>query len=413
MPQIYKMQHLIRKRVAAFPKDHISLMVFLMLFMHLSYGQDSYTPISNPLEEDTPEITNLLKKDDPPEGLGIASMAEVMAGIRYDTTFVSNRIRKADQKLTMFGYARMFAYGRNMFQPYPSLKPFEKAYGFGDGYREPMLSLNVFGRPNGKTAFGTELFMFTPYLGGNVAEENAFTMNLGLNFYGNFRTQHGNFGIRAGGIHWYYLSEFTIGVFQILERFSIFDRTPWEGVMNDEKYDIYYESGLTSPGDARWNNQAFQGLIINGGNLPGGFSFDVFWGKTQPNANLMNNIEDPFGSIPATLDFGSVPTYAGFGGDGRVLPNFITGGKIGRNFGKSSLCYNLMHSQTALDSINRQYRQYQIHSLSYDLKLGEIGIKGELAAGFYESPAVERRWGEALMLQAKIPKKYTFIPIDI
>ncbi|MEL6866911.1 MAG: hypothetical protein AAFP19_20975, partial [Bacteroidota bacterium] len=205
--------------------------------------------------------------------------SKVIAGAWYDTSYVEKKLRKRDQKLITFGYARMFGYGRNMIDAYPSLAPFEKAYGIGDGYREPMLSFNVIGRPNGKASFGTELFVFAPYAG--TFEENVFTMNLGLNFYGNFRTNHGNFGVRAGGIHWYNLSDFTIGIFQILERFSIFDRTPWEGVTNEGKYDAYFDTGATSPGDLRWNNQPFQGLIINGGNLPGKLNFDLFWGKTQ------------------------------------------------------------------------------------------------------------------------------------
>lgn len=335
----------------------------------------------------------------------------VAAGVQYDTSYVNQKLRKRGQKLTLFGYARMFGYGRNIVEPYPNLNPFEKAYGFGDGYREPMLSMTVFGRPNGKSSFGTEFFIFTPYNG--TFEENVFTINLGINFYGNFRTKHGNFGVRAGGIHWYYLSDFTVGVFQILDRFSIFDRTPWEGVVNEKKYDAYFESGVTNVGDLRWNNQAFQGLILNGGNLPGKLNFDLFWGKTQPNAGLANGITDPFASIPPTLDAGSVPNYLGFNGDARFVPNFITGGKLGRSFGKQTISYNLIHSQTALDSINTVDRRYQVHSLTLDLEVADINIKGELAMGSYESPTYEKKWGEALMLQAFLPKKYTYLPIDI
>ena len=57
------------------------------------------------------------------------------------------------KKLTIFGYYRMFGYGRNMTVPYPNLDPYTKSFGVGDGYREPMLSLTVSGRPNGKSSF--------------------------------------------------------------------------------------------------------------------------------------------------------------------------------------------------------------------------------------------------------------------
>jgi len=360
------------------------------------------------LTQTPPDSSRQVIKD--PEPLDLT----VVAGIQYDTSFVGKKLRKPGQKLTIFGYYRLFGYGRNMTEPYPSLAPFEKAYGFGDGYREPTMSISVYGRPNGKSTFGTELFLFSPYLGGGT-EDNVFTMNLGINFYGQFRTRHGNFGVRAGGIHWYNLSDFTIGVYQILDRYSIFDRTPWEGVTNELKYDSYFKTGSTSAGDLRWNNQAFQGLIINGAKLPGNFGFDLFWGKTQPNGALTNAINDPTLSIRPTLDAGSVPNYLGFAGDGRGVPNFITGGKIGKTFGKkrNTVFYNLLHSETALDSINRISRKYQVHTLSLNLNIAKVGLRGELGMGSYESPTYSKKWGEALMLHAFIPKEYTILPIDI
>ncbi len=336
------------------------------------------------------------------------------AGIQYDSLFVDKKLRERPQKLTAFGYYRLFAYQRNITEAYPGLAPFEKALSIGDGYREPMLSLSVVARPNGKASFGTELFIFTPYDGS--IEGNVFSTNLGLNFYGNFRTQHGNFGVRAGGIHWYNLSPFTMGVFQILDRFTIFDRTPWEGVNNTEKYDNYYKSGLTSAGDLRWNNQAFQGLIINGGRLPGDWAFDLMWGKTQVNGGLaggLNPINESF--FPPTLDAGNVPTYAGFAGTDRQLPSIIQGGKIAKSFdgGRQTLSYNGFVSQTALDSIDQDLvRQYQVHTLALDLSVMDVKVTGELGAGSYKSPTYSEKWGEALMLRFLIPKKYTFIPID-
>ncbi len=326
-------------------------------------------------------------------------------------------LRERDQPLTVFGYYRLFLYGRNMTKAYPNLAPYERAYGVGDGYREPMLSLNVVGRPNGKTSFGTELFFFTPYLGTGY-EDNVFSVNLGINFYGNFRTDIGNFGLRAGGIHWYNLSPFTIGVYQILDRFSIFDRTPWEGVNNTDKYDSYFETGAINRGDLRWNNQAFQGVILNGNKLPGGFAFDVFWGKTQPNGGLPGAITDPYQTIPNPNPgvAGNVPTYEGFNGDARVLPSYLAGGKLQRRIGSlGSLAYNVIYSQTALDSITYENnkRAYQVHSLSYNLDVAEVNISGELAMGSFKSPTYEKKWGEALMLRLKFPKKYTGLPLDV
>jgi|GEM_PF-98030 len=325
-------------------------------------------------------------------------------------------LRKKPLPLTVFGYYRLFLYGRNMTEPYPNLAPYEKAYGVGDGYREPTMSLNVVGRPNGKTSFGTELFLLNPYLGTGPAD-NVFQTNLGLNFYGNFRTEAGNFGVRAGGIHWYNLSPFTIGVYQVLDRYSIFDRTPWEGVSNTTKYENYFETGSVNVGDLRWNFQPFQGIIVNGGKLPGNMNFDLFWGKTQPNGGLINAQDDPFATIINPNLAGNIPTYAGFAGDLRVRPSFITGGKIGTTFGKkrNTVNYNLIDSRTAIDSIDLQknWRNYQVHSLSFSLDVKGINITGELGAGSFQSPIYDKDWGEALMVRVKTPKAMTGIPLDV
>jgi len=264
------------------------------------------------------------------------------------------------------------------------------------------MSLNVIGRPNGRSSFGTELFFLNPYIGVS-GQDNVFQTNLGLNFYGNFRTDIGSFGVRAGGIHWYNLSPFTIGVYQVLDRFSIFDRTPWEGVNNTDKYDSYYESGSINVGDQRWNFQPFQGIILNGGKLPGNINFDLFWGKTQPNGGLANAVTDPLETIINPTEAGNVPTYQGFAGDSRVLPSFITGGKIGTTFGrkKNTISYNLIDSRTALDSLNisESWRGYQVHSLSFDSKIKGVFLTGELGMGSFEAPNYEKTWGEALMLR--------------
>lgn len=325
-------------------------------------------------------------------------------------------IRKKDQPITVFGYFRMFGYGRNMTTPYPNLDPFAKAYGVGDGYREPTMSLNLIARPNGRSSFGTELFFLNPYLG-TGPQDNVFQTNLGLNFYGNFRTEIGSFGVRAGGIHWYNLSPFTIGVYQVLDRFSIFDRTPWEGVNNTDKYESYYDSGSINVGDQRWNFQPFQGIILNGGKLPGNLNFDVFWGKTQPNGGLPNAVLDPFETIVNPTEAGNVPTYQGFAGDARILPSYILGGKIGHTFGskKNTVSYNLIDSRTALDSLNisDSWRKYQVHSLSFDSKIKGMLLSGEFGMGSFESPTYKRKWGEALMLRLKIPEEISFLPIDL
>ena len=315
--------------------------------------------------------------------------------------------RKRSIPLTVFGYYRLFLYGRNMTTPYPNLAPYERTYGVGDGYREPMLSLTVSGRPSGRASFGSEIFVFSPYDGNEDAATRTVSLNLGVNFYGNFRTEAGTFGVRAGGIHWYNLSPFTIGVFQVLDRFSIFDRTPWEGVAGAARYENYFRTGVANPGDARFNYQAFQGLILNGQQLPGRIAFDAFWGKTQPNGGL------PGAVAAAVPGDGGVPTYEGFSGDARALPSFITGGRLQRTFGASRVSLNTIYSYRTLDSLSTERRQYQVHTTEFDLNGLGVNVTGELGASLFESPTYTSRWGEALMLRAKTPAARTGLPLDL
>lgn len=317
-------------------------------------------------------------------------------------------LRERPVSLTAFGYYRLFLYGRDFSEAYPNLAPFERVYGVGDGYREPAMSVTVLGRPSGRASFATELFVFTPY-DGIESENDIVSLNLGVNFYGNFRTEVGNYGVRAGGIHWYNLSPFTIGVYQVLDRFSIFDRTPWEGVDGIDKYQRYFTTGSRAVGDERWNYQAFQGLILDGRSLPGDLDFDVFWGKTQPNGGLPGALTEPGETAP-----GDSPIYTGLSGEARSLPSFIVGGKVQRAFGDDTFAaFNSITSYRTLDSLSGERRQYQVHTAQLATEVAGVSLSGEFGASLYESPEYTSPWGEALMARAQTTAETTQLPLDV
>ncbi|MCB0635251.1 MAG: hypothetical protein KDC54_01460, partial [Lewinella sp.] len=168
-------------------------------------------------------------------------------------------------------------------------------------------------------------------------------------------------------------------------------------------------------GDQRWNYQAFQGLIVDGGSLPGNLNFDLFWGKMQPNGGLPNAASDPLATVQNPLQAGNVPTYQGFAGTRRALASYITGGRLGRTMGAgNTLNYNVIYSQTTLDSITKSNWNFQVHSLSLDWTFGDgINLTGELGMGHYDSPTTNLDWGEALMLRLRVPRKYTWLPLDL
>ena len=250
----------------------------------------------------------------------------------------------------------------------------------------------------------------TPYEGLDEEDDNdVVSLNLGVNFYGNFRTEVGNYGVRAGGIHWYNLSPFTIGVYQVLDRFSIFDRTPWEAVQGIDKYASYYLTGQANPGDERFNFQAFQGLILDGRQLPGGVGFDAFWGKTQPNGGLPNALTEPGETGP-----GDSPIYVGLSGEARQLPSFIAGGKLQKTFRDGSFAaFNTITSYRTLDSLAGDRRQYQVHTVQGATTLAGVTLSTELGASLYESPTYTSEWGEALMARAQTGAVTTGVPLDV
>ncbi len=385
--------------------------ILLFLFPILSNGQEAFMS-SLDFNLQKAEIFDAEQPEKRNDTLLVSNLPKRIPEVKsMISTDPDLELRKKSLNLNVFGYYRLFLYYRNIA---PSVSPFERSYGVGDGYREPMLSLNVTARPNGKTSFGTELFLFTPYLGTGPVD-NVFEMNLGLNFYGNFRTEVGNFGVRAGGIHWYNLSPFTMGVYQVLDRFSIFDRTPWEGVNNTEKYDSYYQTGSVNVGDLRWNFQPFQGIILDGSRLPGDINFSLMWGKTQPNGGLPNAEEDPMSTVFNMGVGGNVPNYQGFNGTARVLPSYITGGRVVKTFGKqnSQVALNSLINITNLDSLSDRQRNYEVHTVSFDINIDEVNISGELGGGRFVGQNYAPGWAEALMVRVKTSKDLTLIPLDV
>lgn len=386
-----------------FSKRILMVCTTFLLFLP-AYGQElsvgEHAFLSPPTSEGT-------------EALAADSMSIVALPKGYLTPRGDSVLRMPSlKKITLTGYYRFFGYGRTMTEPYPNLAPFERAYGVGDGYREPMLSLLAIGRPNGKSSFMTEMFLFTPYDG--TIDGNVFTMNLGINFYGNFRTEYGRFGIRAGGIHWYAMSPFTMGIFQAFDLYSIFDRTPWEAVNNTTKYESYYDAGSVNR-DTRWNNRAFQGLIVEGGSMPGGLSFAFLFGKSQVNGGLPGAPMEPnpLNTIVNPGTAGNLPTYNGFAGNIRSTPNSMTGFRLRKDFKNGYLAYNTIYNRSRLDSIKPIFQTYNVHTLQYDFKLAKLNISGEVGAGNFGLPDRDITWGEVAMLRLKVPKAYTKIPLEM
>ena len=156
----------------------------------------------------------------------------------------------------------------------------------GDATQLPELTLNIAGNPTPGTSFGTDLVVWNQNNGDFDYYRN---LQLGINLYGSFTTKYASVNIRAGGIHWHSMTPFTMKSFAGYNRYSIFDRNPWDPQFKDinKRYDDYYKNGAISQ-DTRWAQQAVQGFIIDVNELPLGLSLNMMYGKTQNAGSAFN-----------------------------------------------------------------------------------------------------------------------------
>jgi len=313
---------------------------------------------------------------------------QINAQIKEDTTLLNSsgtfpkKSPKALDNISISGYYRFIGNYSNMKMPYPEFEEVRKKVFIGDDSQLPQLLINISGRPSTRTSFGTDLYLWTP-LTGNTSDY-VKNLNLGVNLYGSHATKYGNFNVKAGGIHWYNLSPLTFGTNTGYNRYSLFERNPWDPNTSnvEERYNRFYQFGALTQ-DERWGQQAFQGIILDGDKLPKQFSFALMYGKTQYNG-------------------GFVP-----------IPNTSTGGKIKKSFGTDFISLNSFISKTYTDSLAKTPVQYEIHTSEFYFTRFGFTLKGEIGTGRYSSPNPSPGWGEAINVKFGIPKKVSFLPIEL
>lgn len=295
--------------------------------------------------------------------------------------------------ISIGGYYRFLGFYRR--QPTPMAGVFGNNFiRQGDGYREPLLNLNITGRPSSTTAFGTDIYFFSDFQGpanidttGSVSAYRGLSLNLGLNLYGSINTDVGTFNVRLGGIHWYSLSPFTMGQNRGYNRYSVFDRSPWEAVTRgNDRYTSYYNANSLRQ-DGRWDKQAFQGIILEAVRLPNNFDASILFGKTVFNSG-------------ALFTTGAVP-------------NLSYGGRLQKSFNGNYVSYNHFTSKTFQDSIKRTSFQTQIHTTEFLLNLKGITLEGELGLGSFTSIIGETNYSLAHSYKLKLPARLTKIPIEL
>lgn len=297
--------------------------------------------------------------------------------IQADTVEMSSfglfpkQAKEALRSLQIGGYYRFVTNVRQLQETYPHLASNKTNIFVGDDSQIPQLMLNISGNTSPHTQFGTDLFLWSPMTGAGQVE-NVKGLNLGVSLYGQMETEVGTFSVRTGGINWYMLSPFTFQSNKGYNRYSLFERNPWDPntPQVDSRYNDFYASGAMNQ-DQRWGNQAFHGIIIEGAQLPGGLSFSTLLGRTQ-------------------LDGGFSP-----------VPNTSYGGKLKKLFDKSSnyISFNTFNNRSQTDSIVNHYAGFNMGTLEFLYFLKGYKIYGELGMGRRFSHSGKTAFGEALSLK--------------
>ncbi len=285
--------------------------------------------------------------------------------------------------LSVGGYLRFLTYYRSIPQPYYNGVEGRHIFVGDEGYGEPLVLINLGGRPTKNTSFSTDLH-FTNFFTGS-GHYGVLTPHFTVGFSGSINTGFGNFTVRMGGLNWYEISEMTLGSISKVDRYSIFERTPWEPLgESSEKYEMYYDKGTINK-DARWGKREFQGIIVESNSLPLGLYAKILYGKTSQNGGYLSNI-----------------------------PNNAYGGQLGKKISTDEfISYNTFTKEMLSDSVNGKSVGYSIHTIAYNKIIGKIIFKGEVGVGSYHSPQYPKKWSEGLKLRFLIPKEVIPVSMDV
>jgi hypothetical protein len=319
-------------------------------------------------------------------GQSVAVRQENLPAIEIDTIEILDKgnfpkvAKDVLDGLQIGGYYRFVTNVRKMNETYAHLENNRKNIFVGDDSQIPQLMLNIAGNTSPKTSFGTDLYLWSPMTGAGQIE-NVKGLNLGVSLYGNFSTSAGNFNVRTGGINWYTLSPFTFQANKGYNRYSLYERNPWDPntAKVDSRYSDFYSSGAINQ-DQRWGNQAFQGIIIEGAQLPNNFSFTAMYGKTQ-------------------LDGGFSP-----------IPNASFGGKIRKDYKNNFISFNTFNNTSQIDSIQNNIAGFNIHTIEFLHHFNNVKVEAEIGAGRRFTNQETTKFGEAvsIKLTTNIAKKIPF-----
>lgn len=322
--------------------------------------------------------------------LTTCSFAQRADTLSWDAGEVKNyAIKERLSGFSLNGYYRFFGLGRNLESPFMVLPNNVFAntppvvFAAGDVYRDPpicLLTASV--RPGGGASISMDYAMYSNFTGqpGNVP----YNLNLGISLYGSVPTKFANVGFQLGGINWVDVSDMLFSSFVGYNRFSLYERWPWEDVgQAGKRAQFFLENGDIARED-RWARQAFKGALFDFTELPGGLSARVMVGTT-----------------PATSNFGS------------IIPGYTTGGRLRKTFDKHTVSFNTMNYILDNDSITDERSGLQLHTVSGDFNWENWQLRTEIGAAESYSREIKGKWGEAIRVNLRRNKILPWLDAEV
>lgn len=292
------------------------------------------------------------------------------------------------KKLNISGAYVFYGYGRTLDQLGYFSNQTKRTLQMGDNaFSNEGLRLQIGANPSYNSSFNLNLDFTPDFMNPTTVPQIQIGDHVTLS--GNVDTRHGNFGIRVGGQSWTRISQFTLWQNELYNRFSIFERNPWETTsQSGKRYQDYYDAGAINFQDARWGNKGFQGLIIDASELPQHFEGKILLGKTDNN-----------GGIESYL----TPNQ----------PDNLVGAKVTKYFENFTASLNTFNRIARFDSISRVSQEYHIHTFEFKTNVKGIVLKGEIGAGNYVDPTYPKSWSEGIDIKAVLPKKMIGFPLEV
>ena len=293
------------------------------------------------------------------------------------------------KKIQVNGYYRFFGINRDLKDAFTVIPG--NAYanapayilGTGDVYRDPpLMLLNIGVQASSKTYVGMDYALYHNFSG--QPGSGIVNLNLGINLTGSFQTAYGKYTAHMGGINWIDMSGMVFSSFIGYQRYSLFERWPWEGnAIAHERASNYFEYGNISR-DMRFGMQPFKGLLVDGNDIPGNLSFRLLYGTTPAQAIIDSKI-----------------------------PSYTVGGRLRKKLNNHVLGLQFMDYKVYPDSLAKEEAGIQLQTFSYDYEKDGLEIAAELGRGQLYSEIQKKGWGNALRLKIKTPKKWFMVPVEL